>query len=533
MNREETTLTAKPSVWYNTTHLKRKDTKGKKMRIGIFGGTFDPFTIAHREIVKKVLEKNLVDKVLIVPTIVDYYRQESKKWLDYRARITVIQEVLKSGGMTYGKDSKIEIYSGEYNIYFAQPCAPDARKNYEHIIRERRYIHTLLQIRTQFGFEHNIFYTILGEDSYNNLFSWDSYEAILSLSQLICFRRGSEDLPRAEREKIPSTLREITPATFVNLPAKFAKMSATQIRETYKDDIWDGMDRYLHYVREMDKAEVVWWADVKYEVARIEKLWKRWAKDNGFKRFILGISGGKDSTVVAFLAARIFGAENVYGVKMPNGSQKDKADAERVFELTGINELEVNIESAFGAFRNGVMGSKGSHKPILNLTEQAKINLAPRIRMVYLYAIAQSLATDGNNVCVLNTDNLSERMIGYYTIYGDGAGSYAPLKNFTVTEVLRIGKYIGVPEELVNKKPGDGLQDMGDEERLGITYQMLDILIRSNGKAECLTEDFVSKCLSLFRRNSFKLRLCNIPGPKSINNTNFFRQFMDKNLAED
>ena len=194
---------------------------------------------------------------------------------------------------------------------------------------------------------------------------------------------------------------------------------------------------------------------------------KDWFAENGPNcRAVIGISGGKDSSVVAALCVKALGAERVLGVLMPNGVQKDITDAHEVCKHLGIRRTSVNIHQAILALAGDMAYS---------LTEQASTNLPARIRMATLYAISQSV-----NGRVANTCNRSENYVGYETKYGDGAGDFSPLGNLTVREVLEIGDYLGLPHRLVHKTPIDGLKTnedgsyVTDEQSLGFTYEELD-----------------------------------------------------------
>lgn len=197
----------------------------------------------------------------------------------------------------------------------------------------------------------------------------------------------------------------------------------------------------------------------------------RWIKDwfeaNGKGcNAVVGISGGKDSLIVAALCVRALGKRRVIGVLMPNGEQKDEADAREACETLGIQFYYVNIGLTIKTLKNyiGVV-----------LTEQAETNLPARIRMATLYAISQS-----HKGRVANTCNRSENYVGYETKFGDGAGDFSPLANLTVREVLEIGDYLGLPHHLVHKVPIDGLKTnedgsyVTDEQSLGFTYEELD-----------------------------------------------------------
>jgi len=182
---------------------------------------------------------------------------------------------------------------------------------------------------------------------------------------------------------------------------------------------------------------------------------------------VVGISGGKDSSVAAALCAEALGKDRVVGVLMPQGTQPDIDMAYLLVEHLGIRRYEVNIASAVEA----VLGAMPQE---LALSPQTLMNLPPRIRMSTLYAVSQSL-----NGRVVNTCNLSEDWVGYSTRYGDAAGDFSPMANLTVTEVKEIGRVLGLPDVLVEKTPIDGLCGKTDEENLGFTYAELDIYIRT------------------------------------------------------
>lgn len=238
--------------------------------------------------------------------------------------------------------------------------------------------------------------------------------------------------------------------------------------------------------------------------------WTAWANKVGAKRFVFGVSGGKDSTVIAYLAARIFGVKNCYGVMMPNGNQSDIKDSKYVVESLKIYGTEMNIRDAFVSVVAAVRYSENEIGA--KVTETAKINLAPRLRMAMLYAVAQTVGG-----FVINTDNLSERLLGYFTVYGDGAGDYAPLRELTATEVVKLGEWLGVPDALIHKKPGDGLQELGDEDRFGFSYADFDHLIRTGEDPKGLRE----KVIARYKANRFKTDIVNIPGPKFETYPNF------------
>jgi NAD+ synthase len=225
---------------------------------------------------------------------------------------------------------------------------------------------------------------------------------------------------------------------------------------------------------------------------RIVEWIKEWFENNGKGcNAVIGISGGKDSSIVAALCAEALGKDRVIGVLMPNGEQADINDAIQLVEHLGIKYYIINIkDSVDGVVRE--MISAG-----IEISEQTRINLPPRIRMSTLYAVSQS-----HNGRVANTCNLSEDWIGYSTRYGDSAGDFSPLCNVTVTEAKAIGEILGLPHNLVHKTPSDGLSGMSDEEKIGFTYEVLDKYIRTG---VCEDADTKAKIDRMNRINKFKL----------------------------
>lgn len=224
-------------------------------------------------------------------------------------------------------------------------------------------------------------------------------------------------------------------------------------------------------------------------------IWiKEWFEQNGLGcNAVVGISGGKDSSVVAALCVEALGAERVVGVLMPNGVQHDIDMAKKLVDHLKIKRFIINIKDTYDAMIKQVSEN------IEFVTEQTKINLAPRIRMSALYAVSQSV-----NGRVANTCNLSEDWVGYATRYGDAAGDFSPLSYLTVTEVKEIGKVLELPNELVNKTPIDGLCGKTDEENLGFTYAVLDKYIRTG---ICENKEIKDRIDHLNKINKFKLEL--------------------------
>ena len=211
---------------------------------------------------------------------------------------------------------------------------------------------------------------------------------------------------------------------------------------------------------------------------------------------VIGISGGKDSTVVAKLCVEALGADRVIGVMMPCGVQKDISDSIRVCEYLGIKNYTINIEDAVNATL------KQMEDVGIDISEQTRVNLPPRIRMSTLYAVSQSV-----NGRVVNTCNLSEDWVGYSTRYGASVGDFSPLSMLCVREVKAIGRYLGLPEDLIEKVPIDGLCGQTDEEKLGFTYEMLDRYIR---EGICEDAEKKAKIDRLYAINRFKVRFMDV-----------------------
>lgn len=227
-------------------------------------------------------------------------------------------------------------------------------------------------------------------------------------------------------------------------------------------------------------------------------VWIRdWFEENGRDcNAIVGISGGKDSSVAAALCVRALGVDRVIGVLMPNGEQSDIAMSRLLVEHLGIRHFVVNIHDGY----QGLLGEVRRH--LGDVSRDTEINLAPRLRMATLYAVAQS-----NNGRVANTCNLSEDWVGYSTRYGDSAGDFSPLSMLCVREVKALGRELGLPECLVEKVPIDGLCGQTDEEKLGFTYATLDAYIRDGVEPDAATKARIDR---LYKLNRFKVRFMDV-----------------------
>lgn len=218
-----------------------------------------------------------------------------------------------------------------------------------------------------------------------------------------------------------------------------------------------------------------------------------WFEQNGKNcNAVLGISGGKDSTIAAALCVKALGADRVIGLILPEGRQPDIEDSFKICNILNIQhfciDISAGVEATYNALRN-------CNIPI---TYQTKLNVPPRERTKMIRAVCQSM-----NGRMVNTCNLSENYLGYFTIGGDGDGDFSPLGNLTATEVVAIGRELGLPAYLVNKTPADGLCDKTDEDRFGFTYEVLDKYIRTGICKNKMTKAAIDK---RHQDNVFKLK---------------------------
>ncbi len=220
------------------------------------------------------------------------------------------------------------------------------------------------------------------------------------------------------------------------------------------------------------------------------------SKAGDFTKVVVGLSGGKDSSIAATLLVKALGNKRVVGVLMPQGEQFDIDCSKKIANHLNIETVIVNIKDTVDA----LMNSLNSATTTLGHQEMSTVtifNTPARIRMSVLYGVAGTIGAR-----VVNTCNLSEDWVGYATKFGDGAGDFSLLMNLTVTEVKAIGKYLGVPVDLVDKTPIDGLCGKTDEENLGFTYEELDLYIR---KGICASKDVQAKIDHMRKINLHKL----------------------------
>lgn len=231
----------------------------------------------------------------------------------------------------------------------------------------------------------------------------------------------------------------------------------------------------------------------------IVKEIKRLSEEQGWKKAVIGISGGKDSTICAALLARALGKENVYGVMLPDGDQVDLEDGYAVVKALGINYRVCNIEGIHGALGLSILGGQHSSDEFkIELTHESDINVAPRIRMTVLRNISQSM-----HARLCGTGNLSESFVGYCTKDGDTSCDFNPIGFLTSVEVVRMGLTMEeIPRYLVEKTPSDGLSGMSDEEKLGVKYIDIHNYIRNNGEIE--NKEVAKKIAELHMKSEHK-----------------------------
>lgn len=240
--------------------------------------------------------------------------------------------------------------------------------------------------------------------------------------------------------------------------------------------------------------------DIKEAHKKIIDYIKFWFADKGSAPVVIGISGGKDSTVCAALLAEALGKDRVIGVMMPKGIQKDISDSEKVIELLGIKRALINIEDAYEVLRQQFLSD--GHNP--DDKHLYTTNTPARLRMTILYGIA---AIYGGFVC--NTGNASEGYIGYSTKWGDCTGDFGLLCGLTKTEVVALGDELELPKELVHKTPSDGMCGKSDEDNLGFTYEQLDKFIRRESDAEIsdIPTNVIQKIVKMHEHPNTKKKL--------------------------
>ena len=211
---------------------------------------------------------------------------------------------------------------------------------------------------------------------------------------------------------------------------------------------------------------------------------KQYVENSGAKGIVIGNSGGKDSATVLAMATKAIGKEKVLAVSMPCNSQSsDLEDATLVAKTFGVKQIVVDLSNSYIEMEKEI-----NLKSPRNLSKEATINIKPRLRMTTLYGIAQTI-----NYLVIGTGNLCESMVGYTTKWGDNSSDFNPIGNFTVDDVLEIGKMLGVPSAILKKAPNDGLGGLTDEEKMGIKYSQIAEMIETGNTEEKAKKEIIRR----------------------------------------
>ncbi len=211
---------------------------------------------------------------------------------------------------------------------------------------------------------------------------------------------------------------------------------------------------------------------------------KQYVENSGAKGIVIGNSGGKDSATVIAMATKAIGKENIVTIFMPcNSLNSDFEDAKLVSETFGVRFLKVDLGNSYREMEKEINSNLFS-----KLSKEATINIKPRLRMTTLYAVAQTLG-----YLVIGTGNLCETMVGYTTKWGDNSSDFNPIGNFTVDEVLEIGKTLGVPDKILKKAPSDGLSGLTDEDKMGIKYSQIAEMIETGNTEEKVKQEILKR----------------------------------------
>ena len=256
--------------------------------------------------------------------------------------------------------------------------------------------------------------------------------------------------------------------------------------------------------------------DVKKITAEVIGWIQEWIQKNGNDetKVVIGVSGGKDSSVTSALLVKALGKDRVIGVMMPNGEQKDIYDSQTLVNHLGITNYTVNIAAAYEGLQSAFAAAGivqideniifDENKKLINdsFSPVFRTNTPARLRMTTLYGIGAQIG----NCRVVNTCNLSEDLVGYSTFYGDAAGDFAPINKLTTEEVVAIGDYLGLPSSLTHKAPSDGMCGKTDEDNLGFTYHEVNEFARKNVKGPN-----ADKILAKYKANLFKVKIIALP----------------------
>lgn len=457
-------------------------TKPNKKAILIFGA-FNPVTLAHIEM--GVYARAYVGRdadVIYIPASRQYLDKKSANngdlFSDVERLIMLKYAVEPYGFLVYDK----EMYG----------CV--SGKAYDTVQDLKSFA---------FSFSYEDIYIVLGEDNFRDLPNWYKAEELMNENNFIIFSRNEEGTCiRLDGDFLNACEN---PSKWVFLPS-LMNISSTEVRNAFVDGKLREVKGFLPQLAYefLQKKYNKTFFDAKTVKNKLVDWIKNWFDENGPDcNAVVGISGGVDSSVVAALCVEALGKDRVVGILMPNGEQKDISDSLCLVKHLGIQSIECDIKQAvnsvldsivYGVYNNTAQGEEVG----LEMSKQTTMNLPPRIRMATLYAISQSM-----NGRVMNTSNLSESWVGWDTRYGDSVGDCSPLGNLTKTEIRQIAKELGLPEQLANKTPIDGLCGKTDEESFGFTYEVLDRYIRT-GLIE--DESIRANIDEKHRRNLFKLQ---------------------------
>lgn len=243
--------------------------------------------------------------------------------------------------------------------------------------------------------------------------------------------------------------------------------------------------------------------DAKKETKRMVEFIRTYFEENNLGGVVLGISGGKDSGVVAGLFTEALGKDKVLGVTMPcHSKSEDKSDAQLVSDYYGFELINMDLTNVFDSFKDEVVKLGDFNEEEL---KNSDINLKPRMRMMTLYYLAALYTSlKGKTYVVAGTSNKCELYVGYFTKGGDSVHDISVLADLTVDEVIEVGKCLGVPDKVLFKKPNDGLSNMSDEEKLGVTYKDIATFMEKGSLEDKVVE---AKIKDLHKKNLHKFNI--------------------------
>ncbi len=424
----------------------------------LFFGAFNPPTVSHVRAAAELAARFPDRDVILIPSKDSYISgwkgYEKNDILGAEVRLSLLREAVGDIPGIFVSDCECTGEAGAYG--YTIDTVSWFKKKYERVS------------------------IVMGDEKPGEVVTWHRGRELIADNHFVILSRENRDIPENfDYESVDISLDGIS-STALREAAGAGIFS--EVREKAPENVYRYLRRKMEYNFDAEK-----------NLTHVTEEIRKWFDENGSGcNAVIGISGGKDSSVSAAFCVRALGIERVIGVRMPNGVQPDIDSAVLLCKTLGIKSFEINIKDSVDAVYRA-MEEAG-----INITAQTRINLPPRIRMSTLYAVSQS-----NNGRVINTCNLSEDYIGYSTRYGDAAGDFAILGGYTVGEVKAMGKLLGLPDELVQKTPSDGLTGKSDEDNIGFTYSVLDNYIRTG---EIGDEALKIKIDELHKNNIFKLK---------------------------